>query len=344
MERVKNANRATFAFARSMLFLLFAIPLLIVMSYHIFGWKAAVSVFPLLHATARISQASRPRRSEAREHPKYMKIVFWADACVIPLISIAASEPEFMRLWALAAGVVLSVAIFGKRRSSDPFDIAGSYIWSAVPSLLFVAGSEVIWQFTSFGVWVWYHAFFVQIFVGFAVLTVWLRSNGNTETKPQGQTVIQARPPSARSKRQGERHEVSVTQNGESWLQYKNITLGQACRLFENFLLDLDGQTVSPAGSNAADLAQRAFNLHFDGYTHLNVKSPPSGVRDFLYLEWQHPVSVSGLKLKLPLKTLKAAQFPAVLIPELIGLGWEEDWESVAARLAPFAETNAKGR
>jgi hypothetical protein len=351
LERVRNADRANFAFARSCLLLLFAIPLIIVLSYHIFGWKTAVSVFPLLLAASWLSRRAKNSQRPARSNPKYVTILVWAAACGIPLISIATSNPEFMRLWALAAGALLTAAIVDKKPAAGTQAVANEirspdspltkHIWFAAPGLMFVAGSEAVWHFWTLGAWIWYHAFFFQVFIGLWVFVQWFRFVAGDETALQGDTIIQAKPPSARSKRQGERHTVSVLQANGTWLEYKKITLGQACRLFGELDQDSGDTTENQANKEPKYGCWRAFNVDFGGFTTLHVRNTMPENQSSVYVKWQHSLSNSVRALKLPLKILKAKSVPAALVPELIELGWLEDWEGVAARLAPFTNSGS---
>jgi hypothetical protein len=350
LERVNNADRANFAFARSMLFLLFAIPLLIVMSYHLFGWKTAVSVFPLLLATSRLSRRSNHAQRPARSNPKCVTMLIWAAACGIPLISIATSNPEFMRLWALAAGALLIAAFIdckpAARTQAESKDVRSSYspltrhFCFAAPGLMFVAGSETVWRFWTLGAWIWYHAFFLQVFVGFWAFVQWLRRAAGDETALQGDTIMQAKPPSARSKRLGERHSVFVSQTNGTWLEYKKITLGQACRLFEGLDLESSDLTENQANKQPKDRGWRAFNVDFDGFTTLHIGNAIPEVQSSFYVEWKHSLPNPVWTIKLPLKFLKAKSVPAALIAELIELGWQEDWEGLAKRLEPFTNSD----
>jgi hypothetical protein len=349
LERVKNADRVTFGFARFWLLLLFAIPLLIVFSYHLFGWKAAVSVFPLLLATSWLSRRSKHGQRPARSHPKYVTILVWAAACGIPLISIATSNPEFMRLWALAAGVLLFAAFPHHEpavRTQAESISAGShraltkFFWSAAPGVMYVAGSETVWHFWTLGAWIWYHAFFLQVFVAFWVFVQWLRRAAGDETAPQGDTIIQSKPPNARSKTQGERHTAFVLQANSTWLEYKKITLGQARRLFEGLDLESSDPTENQANKQPKDGGWRAFNVDFDGFTTLHIGNAIPEVQSSFYVEWKHSLPNPVWTLKLPLKFLKAKSVPAALIAELIELGWREDWEGLAKRLEPFTNSD----
>jgi hypothetical protein len=354
-ERVANAERSMFTFFRSMIIFFFGAPLLVVFLYHLLGWKAAVSVFPLLLAAARLYRSAKRERESPASGKRPERFLFWTVIFLIPMISIASAEPEIMRLWALAAGFMLSAGIvemwpkleaekISAGAAASNYSVA-RFLGYAAPGMLFVAGSEIIWQLTTFGVWVWYHAFFLHVFVGCAFLVFWLADVGKLRTGPQGNTVLEVKPPRARSKKQGERHSVSLASGDKTWLEYRDITLGQACRLFEGLEQDLSQLPHTQDSQTPGGKTWRTFSVDFGGSTRLGLTNAASEDQDMHEIEWQHMVPRrQGVGLTSPLKVVRAKYVPSALIPELLELGWEEDWDGLAALLTPFADAGVASR
>jgi hypothetical protein len=321
---------------------MFVIPLGIASSYHLFGWKVAVSLFPLLLFASWLARLRRGRQRRANRNPLYIKALFWSGICGIPLAAILASRPELMRLWALAAGLMLGMAAAGARAEMLPNSRKDgcahqlikveSFVRSAAPSVLLIIGSEIVWRFFGLGAWIWYHAFAVHIFLGIELLFFALTIQADRGTKDD--PVIEYRPPMARSKRSGERHAVLIKDADGMWRRYNRITLGQARALFKSGAPDLTAAAIDHPHSSQPSGPWQFFKVEFGGTTSLGI-ALSDGTKNLV--EWQHSGGKSRWPLKLPFRMTKARDMPLALVLELLDFGWEENWDALAAGLAPFA-------
>jgi hypothetical protein len=316
--------------------LFFAIPVVIVASYYFFGWAIAVSLLPVLAIVAWLSQRFKQKSVTRSSRTRSGKVLFWLTICGIPLTAILTSEPEVMRTWAIAAGTLLSGMGLGDERAkrseaasisdANRGDNVFSIVRQAAPGALFVLGSELIWHLAGFGPWIWYHAFFLQIF---AVLLFMVQELTRTfqGQDPEG-GVIEAKPPKARSQSKGERHTVLIKHTDGRWLRYDEITLGQALALFRD---RHSGEGSKLSGIEQSEL-RRAFNIDFGGWTKLNIFSEDG---TSMLVEWTY-VRPATHFFGMPFDTTAAQGVPIALGRELLELGWREDWDSITARLEPF--------
>ncbi|MGL4490418.1 MAG: hypothetical protein ACRCU5_13345, partial [Rhizobiaceae bacterium] len=124
--RVERGERLMGRFASYMLVLTFGVPILIVLLYHFVSWKAAVFVFPLLLVAVRLSVTRKNKVAQAGW--SLHRLIHWMTMCIIPIVAITTSDKEFMRLWALAAGFLLTSAVhvaeFNARRNAKEKDVS----------------------------------------------------------------------------------------------------------------------------------------------------------------------------------------------------------------------------
>jgi len=327
----------------SMIFMILVLPVLVVGLNYWLGWKVAVIGFPILTYLSRnvFPFSNKSAKNTLQRLTSYpLKFAIF----VVPVISVLSSEQEIMRSWALIIGISCFVFfvsdshmfqnVFGFINFKNGSD---KRIWITVlffNALIFVMISELLWHYTSFAVWVWYHAFlYLNIMLPYILfILVAQMILGERENKQLTSTVVEKRNPPLEGS-EGERYDVFIRKPNRVFHKYKNITFHQAQTILAKVKWNKELAVYEHEQIEVSDQTKPAFIIEFGGgydfriepinqdYTTLYGASP----KKFKFLEpWGMP------------NQCVAVGVPLTMVPELMRLGWIEEWEVVKNKLQPY--------
>lgn len=330
-----------------LIFTLFAgVPVVVGLSYHIFGWQIAVLLLPVLYTlTFRAIPVPKKRRNGLAAIRRWISraIVFG-----IPIISVWFSEPNYMRAWAVAVGggmfAIISadkpVAISVTRNWIVGSDLKRQIVYSGISlsgAVLFVVLSELIWHFFPLGLWIWFHAFAFVIF-----LTLWVSMIALISRSVSGEVLGNREPenrfkkgrrPSIRSSKDAERYSVSHHQADGSIIQYKDVSPEQAKWLFARVDWDDEAQLAGDPGSNSEP--DTKFKIDFEGSFVLTLRpDSPELVRvDWFYHRPRRSWQIWGERI-----SFVAVRVPADQADAVIDLAWSEKWDEIEVLLSDYID------
>lgn len=308
-------------------FLALGMPLVVVAVYYAAGWQGAVLVFPLL--LMGIGRLTPPRKLDEKAARRRMRrrIVTLTILCAIPAAAVWWDEPEIMRLWAYAFAIPFGLsAVFDREAKIS----RGATILTAV---IFVAASDVIWLFGSIAQWIWFHAFAVPIFLfGSAFLHLAFTHRERDQAR---EITVEKVPPLPE---EGDQSSLAVrcvivTGNGEKWI-FSKVSRSQVQaiyaaaewrRAYDNLL----EAAVVPEGVKKPQLLV-AFKGN--GVLKFEVDGPSTVAVQWIYMEARQKGRLFGSAC-----LVGETNVPDALGPEIIADVWNDDVETIKARLQPFA-------
>jgi len=302
-------------------------PFAIIALYYAVGWQPAVLAFPLLFAGLGHLTPPRKRDNGARRPRNRRRIVLLIMLSAIPAAAVWWDRPEIMRFWAYAFAIPWCLSIVFDREAKIS---RGATILSAV---IFVAASDLIWLFGSIAQWIWFHAFAVPIFIlGFGFIHYAFSRREWDQTR---EITVEKAPPLPE---EGDQSSLAVrcvivTGNGEKWI-FSKVSRSQVQaiyaaaewrRAYDNLL----EAAVVPDGVKKPELLVA---FRGNGVLKFEADGPSTVTVQWIYMEARQKGRLFGSACLVGERNV-----PDALGPGIIADVWNDDVETIKARLQPFA-------
>jgi len=312
-------------------------PLVVVAAYYLFGWQVAVLAFPLLLFS--LLAASRRRAEEVRPRKNFGRLLAVSLLWIVPIAATLTGDAEIMRLWAYATAIPLALFMgtdprAARNLTADRLNVPSRwvkivhfFIW-AIVGALFVSGSELIWLKASIGGWIWYHAFGVPILM-VCMLVLYELMERIVRPTPKRTFYEVGPPPSLQDEKSKSVGASSRWPSLGLGLTYGAVNLAQA----QAIATDPDwacSKLIEKVGDQPGELHPPEFMCVFVGSA---MTFSPDG-DGTTHVEWHFSEAPKGFQVMGPIHMFKARHVPTALVPQLLAVAWEDDFEQLATLLA----------
>jgi hypothetical protein len=266
---------------------------------------------------------------------------------IIPIAATVSGHSEIMRLWAYA----MVIPIGGHERpgaskakspdkdsanTSNRKSFVSDLLMCSIVTVIFVAASEAIWRFLSFGAWIWFHAFAMTIIM-FLLVTARMTLDRFFDVSRK-MTIYNVALPA------GTDNDGQTSYATSSWptlrlmLHYGSISEQQA----QAIVADPDFARTRVAELTARPVAEIPAPEFMGLSMGAALKIIPNGDKA-IDVEWHYSEAPAGLRPMGAIHVFKAKDAPLTVAPDLIHLAWTDDWAKIEPILGEYVVHRKEG-